>query len=73
MPKTKEQISFENSDSSQRKTHLGVDFIVWKNADAWLWLLVVPDSDGGTIGSSANEAQAMHDARLSIEEKLRFL
>jgi hypothetical protein len=38
------------------------------------WCVVlVPDNpagDGGIVGASANEAQAMRDACLSIEEKL---
>jgi hypothetical protein len=56
--------------SCDRKRYLGVDFAVWKSEGAWLWLLISPSGDGGMIGASANEAQAIHDACLSIEENL---
>jgi hypothetical protein len=53
-----------------RKRHLGVDFAIWRSAGTWFWLLVDANGDGGTIGASPNEAQAMRDAWHSIEEKL---
>jgi hypothetical protein len=53
-----------------REWHLGVDFAVWRNEGAWLWLLINPGGDVGTIGVGTTEAQAMRDACLSIEEKL---
>jgi hypothetical protein len=53
-----------------RKRHLGVDFAVWKKEGAWFWLVINPSGEGGIIGASANEAQAMRDACLSIEEKM---
>jgi len=58
------------SVSCDRRRHLGVDFAVWENEGAWFWLLIDPSGDGGMIGASPNEAQATHDAGISIEEKL---
>jgi hypothetical protein len=56
------------SGSGNRKRHLGVDFAIWRNEGAWFWLLINASGEGGTIGASANEAQAIRDACLSIEE-----
>jgi hypothetical protein len=58
------------SGVSNRKRHLGVDFAIWKNEGTWFWLLIGENGESGTIGASANEMQAMRDARHSIEEKL---
>ena len=58
------------SGSCDRRRHLGVDFAVWESEGAWFWLLIDPSVEGGMIGASPNEAQATHDARISIEEKL---
>jgi hypothetical protein len=33
---------------------------------AWVWFLMNPNDEGGRIGASPNEAQAMHEACLSI-------
>jgi hypothetical protein len=57
--------------SYHRKRHLGVDFAIWSSGGSWFWLLINAIGEGGTVGASANEAQAMRDAFLSIEEKLR--
>jgi hypothetical protein len=59
-----------SSASRNRKRHLGVDFAIWSNGGCWFWLLINASGEGGTIGASANEAQAMRDAFISIEEKL---
>jgi hypothetical protein len=63
-----------NESSEQRscncKQHLGVDFAVWGSEGAWVWFLINPSGEGGMIGASTNEAQAMHEACLSIEEIL---
>jgi hypothetical protein len=56
--------------SSSRKRHLGVDFEIWGREGAWFWLIINSRGEGEIIGASANEAQAMRDACLSIEEKL---
>jgi hypothetical protein len=47
-----------------------VDFAVWQSEGVWFWLLIDPGGEGGMIGASPNEAQAMLDACISIEEKL---
>jgi hypothetical protein len=52
---------------------LGVDFAVWENKGTWFWLLIDPGGEGGMIGATRNEAHAIRDARLSIEEKLNDL
>jgi hypothetical protein len=59
-----------DSGASNRRRHLGVDFAMWKNDGTWFWLLIDSNGEGATIGASANEAQALHDAWHSIEEKL---
>jgi hypothetical protein len=56
--------------SGNRRWHLGVDFAVWRNQGTWFWFLINPSGEGGVIGASSNEAQAIRDARFSIEEKL---
>lgn len=58
------------SDSCNRKHHLGMDFAIWSSEGTWFWILINPNGEGGTIGVSPNEAQAMRDACFSIEEKL---
>jgi hypothetical protein len=60
-----------NGDSYQRKRHLGVDYAIWERDNSWFWFLIHPISQGGMIGASADEAQAMHEARWSIEESLQ--
>jgi hypothetical protein len=50
-----------------RKQHLGVDFAIWRTAGAWFWFLTNPRGQGGMIGASASEAQAICDACSSIE------
>jgi hypothetical protein len=50
-----------------------VDFVVRERDNSWFWFLIHPISQGGMIGASANEAQAMRDARLSIEEIIENL
>lgn len=57
--------------SYNRKRHLGIDFVVWSGGGSWFWLLINSSGEGGIIGAGASEGQAMRDAFLSIEEKLR--
>jgi hypothetical protein len=59
-----------SSGTCIRKHHLGLDFAVWRREQIWFWLRINANGEGGTIGASANEAQAVRDARLLIEEKL---
>jgi hypothetical protein len=47
-----------------------VDFALWENEGAWFWLLTDPSGESVMTGASPNEAQAAHDACISIEEKL---
>jgi hypothetical protein len=59
------------AESGSRKRHLGVEFAIWWKEGSWFWYLLNPGGGGGgMIGASANEAQAMRDACLSIEEIL---
>jgi hypothetical protein len=53
-----------NIDLYSRKQHLGVDFAIWGNEGAWVWLVINLNGNGGMISASANEAQAMCDACL---------
>jgi hypothetical protein len=59
-----------SNGSCDRKRHLGVDFKIWTSGGSWFWLLTNANGEGGTIGASASEAQAMRDAFLSIEENI---
>ena len=56
--------------SSKRRRHLGVDFAIWRGEGGWFWLLINTRRKGGIIGASADEAQAVGEACLSIEEIL---
>jgi hypothetical protein len=47
-----------------------VDFVIWGSEGAWFWFLINPRGMGGMIGASTNEAQAVREARLSIERML---
>jgi hypothetical protein len=58
-----------STSSCNRKRHLGVDFAIWRSDGTWFWLLINARGEGGVIGASANEEQAMRDACLSIEEE----
>ena len=62
-----------STGSCKRKRHLGVDFALWGSEGAWVWFLINPNGEGGMIDASPNEAQAMHEACLSIEEKTNGL
>jgi hypothetical protein len=57
-------------DSSDHKSHLGVDFVIWRRESAWFWLLMNPLGSGGVIGAAINEARAIREACLSIEALL---
>jgi hypothetical protein len=51
----------------------GIEVAVWRKGDVWFWMLTNSNGEGGVIGACANEAQAMRDAHLSLEEKLSAL
>jgi hypothetical protein len=36
--------------------------------ETWLWFVVIPNRDGGTIGAAATEMDAMREACESIDE-----
>jgi hypothetical protein len=59
-----------SSGSCHRKRHLGVNFEIWRSERTWFWLVISSRGEGGIIGASANEAQAMRDACISIQEKV---
>jgi hypothetical protein len=54
--------------SWNRKRHLGIEFVIWNRESTWFWFFINPHDKGGMIGVTTNEARAMRDARLSIEE-----
>jgi hypothetical protein len=43
---------------------------VWTHHRAWFWFLPNPRGDGGTIGSAATMAEAIHEALFSLESAL---
>lgn len=56
-----------SNGSYNRKCHLGMDFVIWRRESGWFWFLTNPRGNGGMIGTTANEALAVHEACLSIE------
>ena len=58
------------SGSGHRKRHLGADFAIWSSGGAWFGFLINASGEGAIIGASMNEAQAIRDACISIEETL---
>jgi hypothetical protein len=47
---------------------LKIGFKVWEDdGQCWFWMVVSPHSNGGTIGATATEAEAIRDARSTIE------
>jgi hypothetical protein len=59
-----------SSGLRNRRRHLGVDFAIWKTEGTWVWFVMNLRAEGSMIGASSNEAQAIREACLSIEEKL---
>lgn len=49
-------------------THLGIPFYIWNGDQGWFWLIVDRRYDAGVVGAAAREADAIIEARLSIEE-----
>jgi hypothetical protein len=49
-------------------SHRGTGFEVWHNQGTWFWLVVSQHRGGGAIGAAPNEADAIREARSSIEE-----
>jgi hypothetical protein len=50
-----------------RSNHLGSSFEIWNSNQGWFWLVVNSDRSGGAIGSAATEAEAIREARISVE------
>jgi hypothetical protein len=50
------------------RSHLGTSFEVWHRRHVWFWFVADPCCDGASIGAAANEAEAICEARSSIEE-----
>jgi hypothetical protein len=48
--------------------HLGTSFEIWSGRQTWFWFVVNCRCDGAVIGAAANEAEAIREACLSIEE-----
>jgi hypothetical protein len=52
------------------RSHMGIGFELWNGQRTWFWYVVYPRRNGGAIGVAANEADAIREARSSIEEML---
>ena len=52
------------------RNHLGIDFEISNRQQTWFWMVRNPGSDGGAIGAAPTEAEAVREARASIEELL---
>ncbi len=50
------------------RSHLGTSFEVWKGQHTWFWFVADPRCNSAAIGAAANEAEAIREARSSIEE-----
>ena len=50
------------------RSYLGTRFDVWNGQHAWFWLVLNPGRSAGAIGAAAKEADAVLEARMSIEE-----
>ncbi len=46
----------------------GVSAQARTDQETWLWFVVIPDRNGGTIGAAATEMEAMREACESIDE-----
>jgi hypothetical protein len=46
----------------------GTSFEVWHSQQTWFWLVVNRYRSGGSIGVARNQADAIREARSSIEE-----
>jgi len=55
---------------SNLRHYLGIDFEVWEAQQRWLWCVIDPHRDGGAIGASSSEIDAVRDACLSIDEMM---
>ena len=52
------------------ETHMGITFEIWSGRHTWFWFVMDGWSKGAMIGAAANYADAIREARLSIEEMI---
>jgi hypothetical protein len=50
------------------QTPQGTSALPPTDQETWLWFVVIPNRDGGTIGAAATEMDAMREACESIDE-----
>ncbi len=50
------------------RTHMSANFMVWNRRQSWFWMVLNQHGNGGTIGTAATEADAVHEAHSTIEE-----
>ena len=50
-------------------SHLGTGFEVWNDQQTWFWMVVDPRRKRAAIGAAASEAEALREARWSIEAR----
>jgi hypothetical protein len=50
-----------------RKHQFDIGFKVWRRQRTWFWFVASQYGNGGTIGTAATEAEAIHAARSSVE------
>jgi hypothetical protein len=48
--------------------YLGSSYGIWNGRNAWFWFVTETAHHGAAIGVAANEAEAVREARCSIEE-----
>ncbi len=48
--------------------YLGTSFEIWHGRHTWFWFVADTCCSGAVIGAAANEAEAIGEARRSIEE-----
>src|SRR5712691_7287634 len=55
----------------RNRSHLGTSFEAWNGRHAWFWFVSDTQCNGAAIGAAANKAEAIREARTSIEEMSR--
>jgi hypothetical protein len=48
--------------------YLGTSFAIWNGRHTWFWFVADTCRSGAAIGAAANQAEAIGEARRSIEE-----
>jgi hypothetical protein len=48
--------------------YLGTSFAIWNGRRTWFWFVADSSRSGAAIGAAANKAEAIGEARRSIEE-----